>query len=157
MSQMSGPHDTAINDYLRRISGFEGLSPQDAQLKHHVLGVVLSRELEAFEGDAFVVEDETGKVLGIAEAGAKDGLALVALHADQELVTVRIFGQLTRPVLENVTGLEDGDLVSPYTLTIEHPLLPSGSLVHEARNKQALDRAHEAFAKAFGHLSDTAE
>lgn len=103
---------------------------------------MLSRELEAFDGDSFVVEDEIGgKVLRIAVAGAKHGLALIALPADQELVTVRMYGQLTRPVIDKVTGLEDGDLVAPYVLTIEHPLLPSGSLVHEARNKHVLDRA----------------
>jgi hypothetical protein len=59
--------------------------------------------------------------------------------------------------LVKTTGLEDGDDMPPYRLTIHHPLLPTERIVYQARNKAALGRAHRAFGVTFGHLSDTAE
>jgi hypothetical protein len=60
-------------------------------------------------------------------------------------------------VIVKTSGLADGDLVGPHRLTIQHALLPSGTVVHEARNEVRLTDAHEAFAESFGHLLDTAD
>ena len=50
-----------------------------------------------------------------------------------------------------VIALDDGDFETPYRLTVHHPSLPTGRIVHQARDRASLDRASEAF----GHLSDT--
>jgi hypothetical protein len=64
---------------------------------------------------------------------------------------------LVGPVILKTAPVDPDDQVTPHRLTIEHASLPSQSIVHEARNKDALTRAHRAFSKAFGHLSDTAD
>jgi hypothetical protein len=147
-----GAHDSVVDEYLRGID-FAEMSANDAQRKHQILGVVVARELEAFEGESFLVEDGDGQTVGVALVGPV-GLVIVSLEDGERGVSVRTFGQLTDPVTVRTTGLEDGDPMPPYRLTIHHALLPTGRIVYQARNKAALERADRALGGAFGHLLD---
>ena len=74
---------------------------------------------------------------------------IVSIEGDRQVVAVRGFGQLKGAILSKTKPVDDSDMETPYLLTIEHDRLPSNGVVHDARNKDDLDRAYKAFATAF--------
>ena len=151
MSSMSGPHDWVISGYLDAL-GLE-VSDNQALRKRQVLGMALANEIDPLgEGDAFLIHDGDDNLIGIAIVGPTIGLAIVSLEGGQKGVSVSSFGRLRNPVIVKTSGLDDGDFETPYRLTVHHASLPTERIVHQARDRAALDRANEAF----GHLSDAA-
>jgi hypothetical protein len=147
MMEEAGPHDSAIGRYLDELGIVVEPHP-DSLRRRRTLEFVLSQEVEKLEGESYVLADDADKPTGIALVGPAIGLTIVSLEMGSKVIAVRAFGHLTSAVLSKTGPADDGDMETPFRLTIEHDRLPA-SLIHEARSKSDLERAYDAFTTAF--------